>query len=70
MNGGQLKFDDVLKIWAQIEALTEEKAKLALFGLVIQKLSRDDGVAFDEEEIRKVLEFTTKLKNQRSEAER
>lgn len=65
-----MKFDDVLKIWAQIEALTEEKAKLALFGLVIQKLGRDDGVTFNEEEIRKVLEFTTKLENQRSGPER
>lgn len=31
-----MDYEKILKIWEQIEALSELKAKLALFGLVIQ----------------------------------
>lgn len=50
-----MKYDDILKIWATVDALTEQKAKLALFGLVIQKLGQE-GETFDEEEVKRVLE--------------
>lgn len=50
-----MKYDDILKIWAKIDALSEQKAKLALLGLVIQKLGQE-GETLDEEEVKKVLE--------------
>ena len=33
-------YDEMLNIWSQIQALDENKAKLALFGLTIQNLHR------------------------------
>ncbi len=60
-----MKYDDILKIWATIDALTEQKAKLALFGLVIQKLGQG-GETFDEEEVKRILEA---IHQQRSEGE-
>jgi len=54
-----MKYDDILKIWETIDALSEQKAKLALFGLVMQKLSQE-GKTFDEEEVKKVLEEVQK----------
>ena len=54
-----MKYDEILKIWETINALSEQKAKLALFGLVIKDLGQE-GQTFDEEEVRKVLEAAQK----------
>jgi len=58
-----MKYDDILKIWATIDALTEQKAKLALFGLVIQKLGQE-GQTLDEEEVKRFVESISDLKKQ------
>ena len=52
--------EDILKLWQRVEALSEIKAKLALFGLVIQKLGHEgqilEGVSAEQiEAARKVL---------------
>jgi len=43
-------YDEMLKIWAQIEALDELKAKLALFGLTIKELGQSKEPKFQEGE--------------------
>ena len=52
--------EGILKIWSQIEALPELKAKLALFGLVMQDLGRK-GEKWDEDELKKILESAQRL---------
>jgi len=56
-----VKYEDILKLWETIEALTEQKAKLALFGLVMQQLGRE-GHHLDEEEVKRWLEAISQEK--------
>jgi len=37
-----MKYDEMLKIWREIEDLSELEAKLALFGLVIQAIGQKE----------------------------
>ena len=50
-----MKWDEMLELWATIDALTEQKAKLALFGLVIQRLGQQ-AETFGQEEVERFLE--------------
>lgn len=46
-----MEHDDVLKIWAKIDAMPEKKAKFALLGLTLKDLGMKD-----PEEIKRIVD--------------